>query len=121
MAAAVAGGPATPAHVEDRQDPAAALDVARDGGGPRPRALAAAEGASRPRPVGARPCGRHPRMTAAPAAQPGFELRTRVEWMDTDAAGIYHNSSVMRFVESAEAELMRQRGLDGYFAVAPRV
>lgn len=60
-------------------------------------------------------------MTTAPGAQPSVELRTRVEWMDTDAAGIYHNSSVMRFVESAEAELMRQRGLDGYFAVAPRV
>ena len=60
-------------------------------------------------------------MTAGPVAQASVELRTRVEWMDTDAAGIYHNSCVMRFVESAEAELMRQRGLDGYFVVAPRV
>jgi acyl-CoA thioester hydrolase len=46
---------------------------------------------------------------------------TRVEWIDTDAAGIYHNSTVMRFVEAAEATLMRERGLDGYFPVAPRV
>ncbi|MGZ4531945.1 MAG: acyl-CoA thioesterase [Mycobacteriaceae bacterium] len=60
-------------------------------------------------------------MTSAPGARPCVDLGTRVEWMDTDAAGIYHNSSVMRFVESAEAELMRQRGLDGYFQVAPRV
>ncbi|MGY2700536.1 acyl-CoA thioesterase [Nocardioides sp. HB32] len=48
-------------------------------------------------------------------------LRTRVEWIDTDAAGIYHNSSVLRFVEAAEAELMRELGIEGYFPVAPRV
>lgn len=49
------------------------------------------------------------------------QIRTRVEWVDTDAAGIYHNGSVIRFVESAEAELMRQRGIDGYFPISPRV
>lgn len=47
--------------------------------------------------------------------------RTRVEWIDTDAAGIYHNAAVARFVEAAEATLMRERGLDAYFARAPRV
>ncbi|WP_217561922.1 thioesterase family protein [Streptomyces sp. GbtcB6] len=47
--------------------------------------------------------------------------RTRVEWIDTDAAGIYHNTSVVRFAEAAEAALMRERGLLDYFAVAPRV
>ncbi|WP_207007989.1 acyl-CoA thioesterase [Nocardioides aromaticivorans] len=47
--------------------------------------------------------------------------RARIEWIDTDAAGIYHNSTVMRFVEAAEATLMRDRGLDDYFPVAPRV
>lgn len=46
---------------------------------------------------------------------------TRVEWIDTDAAGIYHNAAVARFVEAAEATLMRERGLHGYFARAPRV
>jgi acyl-CoA thioester hydrolase len=45
----------------------------------------------------------------------------RVEWMDTDAAGIHHNSAITRFAEAAEAELARGLGLDGYFAVAPRV
>ena len=44
-----------------------------------------------------------------------------MEWIDTDAAGIYHNSTVTRFVEAAEATLMRERGLDAYFPVAPRV
>ncbi|MFF4897732.1 acyl-CoA thioesterase [Streptomyces sp. NPDC001068] len=47
--------------------------------------------------------------------------RTRVEWMDTDAGGIYHNSTVVRFVEAAEASLMDEAGLPGYFPVAPRV
>lgn len=47
--------------------------------------------------------------------------RARVEWIDTDAAGIYHNSAVIRFVEAAEAAMMRSRGLDGYFPAAPRV
>lgn len=45
--------------------------------------------------------------------------RTRVEWVDTDAAGIYHNTAVVRFVESAEAALMRERGLHDYFPKAP--
>ncbi|MEU0300445.1 acyl-CoA thioesterase [Streptomyces sp. NPDC006175] len=47
--------------------------------------------------------------------------RTRIEWIDTDAAGIYHNSTVIRFVEAAEARLMDERGLHGYFPAAPRV
>ncbi|CCQ17504.1 putative uncharacterized protein [Rhodococcus sp. AW25M09] len=50
-----------------------------------------------------------------------FSLTGRVEWVDTDAAGIYHNSTVVRFVESAEAALVRECGLVGYFPVAPRV
>ncbi len=41
--------------------------------------------------------------------------------MDTDAAGHHHNTAVNRWVESAEAGLMRDRGVDGYFGVAPRV
>ncbi|MEU9888915.1 hotdog domain-containing protein [Sphaerisporangium sp. NPDC051011] len=41
--------------------------------------------------------------------------------MDTDAAGIYHNTVVTRFVEAAEADLMRRHGITGYFPVAPRV
>jgi acyl-CoA thioester hydrolase len=53
--------------------------------------------------------------------RPTGVFRTRVEWVDTDASGIYHNSTVARFVEAAEATLMRERGLDGYFPRAPRV
>lgn len=61
-------------------------------------------------------------MTASlEAAPPRGDFRTRVEWIDTDASGIYHNSTVTRFVEAAEARLMAERGLDGYFPVSPRV
>lgn len=59
-----------------------------------------------------------------PPASPEVSTCTaaaRVEWIDTDAAGIYHNSTVVRFVEAAEAEFMRVRGVDGYFPSAPRV
>ncbi|MGY5061043.1 acyl-CoA thioesterase, partial [Streptomyces sp. 900105755] len=47
--------------------------------------------------------------------------RCRVEWSDTDASGHYHNTAVARFVEAAEAALVRERGVVGYFGVAPRV
>lgn len=57
-------------------------------------------------------------MDESPHSSGSF--RTRVEWIDTDASGIYHNSTVTRFVEAAEATLMRERGLGGYFASAPR-
>ncbi|MGA8978908.1 MAG: acyl-CoA thioesterase [Pedococcus sp.] len=55
------------------------------------------------------------------AALASASVRSRIEWIDTDAAGIYHNSTVIRLVEAAEASLTRERGLDGYFPVAPRV
>ncbi|OAH13915.1 acyl-CoA thioesterase [Streptomyces jeddahensis] len=47
--------------------------------------------------------------------------RSRVEWMDTDAGGHHHNTSIVRFVEAAEATLIRERGITGYFGAAPRV
>lgn len=53
--------------------------------------------------------------------EPQGTFRGRVEWMDTDAAGHHHNTAVVRFVESAEAALMRERGIPGYFGTAPRV
>ncbi|HET9169233.1 MAG TPA: thioesterase family protein [Actinospica sp.] len=57
-----------------------------------------------------------------PAAQAaGTVYRGRVEWMDTDASGHYHNSTITRFVESAEAQLMREHGVAEYFGISPRV
>jgi len=48
-------------------------------------------------------------------------VERRVEWYDTDAAGHQHHSSVVRFVEAAEAELMREHGLSWLFGRTPRV
>lgn len=67
-------------------------------------------------------------MNRPPSAEPvdgprpaGVVHRSRVEWMDTDAAGHHHNTAVVRYVEAAEAELMRSLGITGYFGAAPRV
>ncbi|WP_072806470.1 acyl-CoA thioesterase [Rhodococcoides yunnanense] len=51
----------------------------------------------------------------------GATLTSRVEWSDTDAAGHYHHSTVIRWVEAAEAELLRSIGRADLFGVIPRV
>src|ERR671927_333061 len=49
-------------------------------------------------------------------------LRRRIEWMDTDAAGIYHWSTVFRLAEAAEAALHTALGIaDFTFGATPRV
>jgi YbgC/YbaW family acyl-CoA thioester hydrolase len=49
-------------------------------------------------------------------------LQRRVQWIDTDAAGIYHYSNVVRWAENAEAELHRELGIiDQTFGATPRV
>lgn len=52
---------------------------------------------------------------------PRVTLQRVVEWPDTDAAGHYHHSTVLRWAEAAEAELYAARGLSDYFGVIPRV
>jgi acyl-CoA thioester hydrolase len=52
---------------------------------------------------------------------PHASVDRTVEWVDTDASGHQHNSAVMRWVESAEAELFRTLDLPDYFPNAPRV
>ncbi|MYV97546.1 thioesterase family protein [Streptomyces sp. SID3343] len=59
--------------------------------------------------------------TAADKALPGVVVERRVEWGDTDAAGHYHYSAVQRWVEAAEAVLLRRLGLDHLFGSIPRV
>ncbi|HEY7077627.1 MAG TPA: thioesterase family protein [Solirubrobacteraceae bacterium] len=49
-------------------------------------------------------------------------VQRRVEWMDTDAAGIYHWTTAFRFAESAEAALHTALGVaDVTFGATPRV
>ncbi|GAB6896983.1 acyl-CoA thioesterase [Kineosporia succinea] len=51
----------------------------------------------------------------------GVRVTARIAWVDTDASGHHHNSVILRLVEGAEAELIRELGLDGYWPAAPRV
>lgn len=45
-----------------------------------------------------------------------------LEWMDTDAAGIWHHSTAIRFIEHAELVLHQQLGVvDMTFGATPRV
>ncbi|MGF1429015.1 acyl-CoA thioesterase [Kitasatospora sp. LaBMicrA B282] len=60
-------------------------------------------------------------MPAPPAELPSVLVERRVEWSDTDAAGHYHFSAVQRWVEAAEAVLLRRLGLMGLFGSIPRV
>lgn len=49
-------------------------------------------------------------------------LVRRIEWGDTDAAGVYHWATVFRLVEAAEAVLHDRLGIRGYtFGTTPRV
>ena len=49
-------------------------------------------------------------------------VRRRIEWIDTDAAGIYHWTTAFRLAEAAEAELHTALGIaDRTFGVTPRV
>lgn len=59
--------------------------------------------------------------TAGPNTALEAVVDHRVEWYDTDASGHQHHSAILRWVESAEAELLRRHGLDGLFGRTPRV
>lgn len=85
------------------------------------------------RPAGAPPAGPASTPSAedrgcaagCPEAQvphlPSVVVEHRVEWTDTDAAGHYHHSTVIRWVEAAEAVLLRRLGLSHLFGSTPRV
>ena len=49
-------------------------------------------------------------------------LRRRIEWIDTDAAGIYHWTTAFRLLEAAEAALHTALGIeDRTFGAMPRI
>jgi acyl-CoA thioester hydrolase len=58
---------------------------------------------------------------AAKWAGPSVVVHRRVEWHDTDAAGHHHHGAVLRWVEAAEAELLRGLGIADLFGRTPRV
>ncbi|WP_198407200.1 acyl-CoA thioesterase [Nocardia terpenica] len=51
----------------------------------------------------------------------GVVLERVVDWQDTDAAGHYHHSTVIRWVEAAEAAFLDRFGLRWLFGRIPRV
>jgi acyl-CoA thioester hydrolase len=56
-----------------------------------------------------------------PGGAPQVTIERLVEWPDTDAAGHYHHSAVVRWAEAAEAELFERLGVAHLFGVVPRV
>jgi acyl-CoA thioester hydrolase len=61
-------------------------------------------------------------MTAFPQeGAPQVTIERLVEWPDTDAAGHYHHSTMVRWVEAAEADLLDHLGIVQLFGVIPRV
>lgn len=52
---------------------------------------------------------------------PSIRIQRRLAWPDTDAAGVWHHSTLWRWVEEAEAELHRARGvIEHTFGHTPR-
>src|ERR687888_1504256 len=49
-------------------------------------------------------------------------VQRRIEWPDTDASGMYHNTAAFRFIEVAETTLLDRLGfLDDIYGRHPRV
>lgn len=60
-----------------------------------------------------------PIQKLAPAS---IVVQRRIEWPDTDASGVYHNTAAFRFIEVAETALLERLGLlDDVYARLPRV
>jgi acyl-CoA thioesterase FadM len=60
-----------------------------------------------------------PKRSTEPAS---IVLRRRIEWIDTDAAGIYHWTTVLRLAEAAEAALHTALGIAEHtFGATPRL
>jgi acyl-CoA thioesterase FadM len=64
-----------------------------------------------------------PPMSSTELPDPArIRIRHRVEWLDTDAAGIYHWSTLARFAEAAEAALHNALGItEVTFGATPRL
>src|SRR5215211_1768662 len=61
-------------------------------------------------------------MTSVEAEGARVTIRRRIEWMDTDAAGIYHWTTAFRLAEAAEAALHTELGIEELtFGATPRL
>lgn len=59
----------------------------------------------------------------APTRPASITIQKKVEWVDTDASGHWHNTAVIRLCEMAESALLEALDLVGFFYShgAPRV
>ena len=49
--------------------------------------------------------------TTGPPAPASILVQRRIEWPDTDASGLYHNTAAFRFIEVAETLLLERLGI----------
>lgn len=57
-----------------------------------------------------------------PTAPASIVVERRVEWSDTDASGVYHNTTVIRLLETAETLMLSDLGmLEEIYGRLPRV
>jgi acyl-CoA thioester hydrolase len=60
-------------------------------------------------------------MTSGSDVGATITIERQLDWIDTDAAGYWHHSTLWRFVEAAEAQLHRDLGIvDITFGFTPR-
>lgn len=75
--------------------------------------------------MGSDPASDRATADPGPAAGPGpatIVVQRRIEWSDTDASGNYHNTTVIRLLESAESLLLSRLGfLHDVWERLPRV
>src|SRR5207237_6626684 len=61
-------------------------------------------------------------MAHSPGAAASIIVQRRIEWPDTDASGMYHNTAAFRFIEMAETALFERLGiLHDVYGRLPRV
>ena len=54
-------------------------------------------------------------------SRPEATITRRVDWIDTDASGHWHNATILRFLEAAEDALHEKLGMPELFGHVPRV
>jgi acyl-CoA thioesterase FadM len=54
-------------------------------------------------------------------SRPEATITRRIDWIDTDASGHWHNATILRFLEAAEDALHEKLGMPELFGHVPRV
>ncbi len=54
-------------------------------------------------------------------SRPEAAITRRIDWIDTDASGHWHNATILRFLEAAEDALHEKLGMPELFGHVPRV